>query len=65
MGCAIFELCYFQPPRKAIPSQIPGLIIFFFFFIKENNNYYSKQLNDIIKLMIEVKPEKIVELILP
>ena len=58
MGCAIFELCYFQPPRKAIPSQIPGLIIFQDLPIKENNNYYSKQLNDIIKLMIEVKPEK-------
>ena len=27
MGCAIFELCYFQPPRKAAPSSIPGIII--------------------------------------
>ena len=28
MGCAFFEICYFQPPRKAVPSNLPGLVVF-------------------------------------
>ena len=58
MGCAFFEICYFQPPRKAVPSNLPGLVVFQDIPIKENNNLYSPQLNKIINLMIEVKPEK-------
>ena len=56
MGCAIFEICYWQPPRKTLQSE------FGFIFkdnpITENKNYYSKQLNDIISLMIEINPNK-------
>ena len=58
MGCAIFELCYFQPPRKAAPSSIPGVIIFQDLEINENKNYYSQQLKNIINEMIEINQEK-------
>ncbi len=58
MGCAIFELCYFQPPRKAIPSEIPGLILFTELKISENKDYYSQQLKNIINKMIEISPDK-------
>ena len=58
MGCAIFELCYFQPPRKAIPSEIPGLIMFKELEIADNKDYYSQQLKNIINKMIEISPDK-------
>ena len=58
MGCTFFELCYFQPPRKASYSNISKLVVFQNIPIEENKNYYSKELNDIIELMIEVNPEK-------
>ena len=58
MGCAIFELCYFQPPRKAAPSSIPGVIIFQDLEINENKDYYSEQLKKILNEMIEINPEK-------
>ena len=56
MGCAIFEICYFQPPRKAVPTELG--VIFKDLPITENKNIYSKQLNDIISLMIELNPQK-------
>ena len=58
MGCSIFELCYFQPPRKAIPSQIPGLIIFNDLEIEKNKDFYSPQLKNIIFEMLERNPDK-------
>ena len=58
MGCAIFELCYFQPPRKAAPSENPGLIVFNDLPIVENKNFYSQQLKNIIYEMIERDPDK-------
>ena len=58
MGCAIFELCYFQPPRKAAPSSIPGVIIFQDLEINENKDYYSAQLKKILNEMIEINPDK-------
>ena len=56
MGCSIFEICYFQPPRKAVPSEFG--ITFKDNPITENKNCYSKQLNNIINLMIELNPDK-------
>ena len=58
MGCAIFEICYFQPPRKTVPSNIPNIINFQDIPITENKNIYSKQLNNIINLMIALNPNK-------
>ena len=58
MGCTFFELCFFQYPRKASPSSVPGVINFNDLEIKENKNIYSKQLLDIIYKMIEIDPHK-------
>ena len=58
MGCTIFELCYFQSPRKATPTEIPGQIKFIDLEIKENKNCYSEKLKTIIYEMIEMDPNK-------
>ena len=58
MGCTIFELCYFQPPRKAVSSHYPPMIILIDLKIKENENYYSEQLKNILYEMIEMDPNK-------
>ena len=56
MGCLIIEICYFQPPRKAMPSEIG--VIFKYLTITKIKSIYSKQLNDIINLVIEINPDK-------
>ena len=58
MGCAIFELCYFQTTKKGYPSKIPGIIIFQDLEINENKDYYSAQLKKILNEMIEINPDK-------
>ena len=58
MGCTIYELCFFQAPRKAAPSFVPGEIIFIDIPPKQNQNCYSNQLKEIIKKMIELNPQK-------
>ena len=58
MGCTFFELCFFQPPRKACPSSDAKSINFQNLEIKENKNIYSNQLKDIIYKMIEIDPNK-------
>ena len=58
MGCAIFELCFFQPPRKMVPSNQEGRVKYIELEIKENKNYYSKELMDILSKMIEINPNK-------
>ena len=58
MGCAIFELCYFQSPRRASPGDVQGVIKFNDLEIKENKNCYSEKLKKIIYEMIEMDPNK-------
>ena len=48
----------FPTPRKAIPSEIPRLIIFKELEISENKDFYSQQLKNIINKMIEISPDK-------
>lgn len=57
LGCTIHEICFYQLPRKAIPGE-NNLIGFINIPIKENANYYSKQLINIINIMIELNPKK-------
>ena len=58
MGCTIYELCFFQAPRRAAPSLVPGVIMFMEIPKKQNINCYSKQLQEIINKMIEIDPKK-------
>ena len=56
LGCSFYEMCYFTPPRIPIPKmnlnfeittdlqEIP---------VKNNKDFYSKEMNDLIYLMIE------------
>ena len=56
LGCSFYEMCYFTPPRIPIPKmnlnfeittdlqEIP---------VKNNKDTYSKEMNDLISLMIE------------
>ena len=56
LGCSFYEMCYFTPPRIPIPKmnlnfeittdlqEIP---------VKNNKDIYSKEMNDLISLMIE------------
>ena len=54
--CHIRTMLY-PTPRKAIPSEIPG-IIFKELEIAENKDFYSQQLKNIINKMIEISPDK-------
>ena len=58
MGLVIFELCYFQPPRRFFPSEIPNEFIIIDLPIKQNKDNYSEQLKNIIYEMIEKDQEK-------
>ena len=58
MGVTIYELCFFQPPRKAVPSMEDGTLVFVNIKKTANENVYSEQLLDIIDKMIELDPVK-------
>jgi len=58
MGVTIYELCFFQPPRKAVPSMEDGTLVFVNIKKTANENAYSEQLLDIIDKMIELDPVK-------
>ena len=58
MGVTIYELCFFQPPRKAVPSIEDGTLVFINIKKTVNENVYSKQLLDIIDKMIEIDSDK-------
>jgi NIMA (never in mitosis gene a)-related kinase len=58
MGVTIYELCFFTPPRKAIPNIEDGNIVFLPLKKTANENVYSKELLDIIDKMIEIDQNK-------
>lgn len=58
MGVTMYELCFFQPPRKAVPSIDDGQVVFINIKKTKNENVYSKQLLDIIDKMIEIDQKK-------
>lgn len=58
MGVTIYELCFFQPPRKAVPSIEDGTLVFINIKKTVNENVYSKELLDIIDKMIEIDSDK-------
>ena len=51
MGIAMYELCFFQSPKKA-GMTLDGNIILKNIPLTKNQNYYSKQLLNILQLMI-------------
>ena len=61
MGVSFFEMCYFHIPKKIRKEQINGQIIFKFIKIHSKEDKllnYSKELLDIINLMLEEDKDK-------
>jgi len=57
MGISMYELCFFQSPRKAGMS-LNGDVVFVDVTLTKNQNLYSPQLLMILKKMIEVDKNK-------
>ena len=60
MGCTFYEMCYYLPPRMPMPAMnSKGEIITLLQDITpQNNNSYSKEVTDLINLMIEKDQNK-------
>ena len=57
MGISMYELCFFDSPRKA-GMNLDGDVIFINVPLKKNKNLYSPQLLNILEKMIEIDQEK-------
>ena len=57
MGISMYELCFFQSPRKAGISQ-DGSVVFVNVNLTKNQNLYSSQLLNILQKMIEEDKNK-------
>ena len=57
MGITMYELCFFDSPRKA-GMNLDGDVIFINVPLKKNKNLYSPQLLNILEKMIEIDQEK-------
>ena len=57
MGIAMYELCFFQSPKRASLTT-DGKVVFKDVVLAKNKNIYSNQLLTILQLMIEEDKEK-------